>query len=140
MKYEQSLCMSIGNTACYVFSLINIAEEYLGTTIDKFFAIEKIIENHYVKFNSTNYLDKGNFYVLDPCKILKLLTKKNWSVQKIHAPYKIKDDEYAVEFWSMDKGETGHFCRTYRNYNSLQYSKNVSEGELWSYRIFKVVE
>lgn len=140
MKYEQSLCTSIGNYACYVFSLINLAEEYTGKTIDKFFAIEKIIENHYVKFNHTNYLDKGNFYVLDPCKILKFLTGKNWSVQKVHAPYKIKENEFAIEFWSKDKGETGHFCRTYKGYNSLQYSSNVENGELWSFRIFTVKE
>lgn len=129
----------MGKYACYVFCLIDIAEEVTGKTFDVFREITEMKDSGFIDFNESDYSDTGNFYVRDPCGILKQLTDKEWSVSKQPSDYGIRDGDYAVEFWSVN-GSTGHFARTYKGFNSLQKSVCVSKGSVRSYRIFRLVK
>lgn len=122
-----------------MLSLIDIAEEFLGTKIDKMKAIENAILGHFVYFNFENYDDENNFYVTSPEFILKMLTGKKWSVRKENADYVKKDDEFVVEFWSKNFGKSGHFARIEKGFNSLQSSLSVKNGKIHSFRVFKVL-
>lgn len=135
MKHFQSFCLSIGNNACYVLCLIDIAEEFLKKEIDKISAIEKIIDSGAVLFNQNNHNDSDNFFVKDPEKILYLLTGKKWKVRFEESTYKKQNDDYVVEYWSLNGGRSGHFARTYKGFNSLQKSNIVTNGKLVSYRV-----
>lgn len=99
-----------------------------------------MIDKGYINFNSNNYDDYNNFYVKEPCKILEYLTGVKWTVSKEQADYKIKSNDYVIEFWSRDNGKSGHFARTCKGFNSLQKSYSVDLGKIHTYRIFKVVK
>ncbi len=137
-EYFQSLCKAIGNYACYLLCLIHVAEEYTKTTFNKIEVICKCIEKGYVNFNLKNYDDDNNFFVREPAKILNMLTGKTWEVRWEGANYIPKLGEYAIENWSKTN-KTGHFAMVKIGFNSLQRSKNVSEGKIINYRICKVV-
>ena len=101
--------------------------------------IHEVVEKKWVIFNEKNYDDPDNFYVRFPDKILEHFTGKKWEVSKEPANYQLKENEYAVEFWSID-GKNGHFARMYKGFNSLQKSNNVNKGKVVSYRIFREVK
>lgn len=135
----QSLCLSIGNYSCYLLCLFNIAEEYLKTefSVDKIFSyIACFTKQGYIYFNTSNYKDENNFYVKDPCGILRELTGVDWSVEKVT---KKPVEKYYIEQWSVN-GKTGHFARVYKGFNSLQSSNCVNNGKIISYRVFKEVK
>lgn len=85
-----------------------------------------------------NFEDDNNFYVTNPALILKQLTGKNWDVRKEKPTYKKKENEYIVEFWSIN-GTSGHFARIEQGYNSLQKSNCVNKGKIHSLRVCKVL-
>lgn len=138
MKYFQSFCKSIGDYGCYLLCLIDVAEEYLGKELDKIDVIEKSIDRGYVTFNRDNYADSDNFYVKEPCEIMKMITGKNWEVRKEDWFYTPSKGEYVIEFWSINTYQ-GHFARMHKNFNSLQKSNNVEKGKINSYRVLKIL-
>lgn len=119
--------------------ILDIAEEITRKKLDKIKAIEAVIKKSYVTFNKDDMTDTDNFYVRSPGKILEMFTNKKWEVTKEPGYYKVKDNEYAVEFWSID-GKNGHFARMYKGFNSLQKSNSVNKGKIISYRIFREVK
>jgi hypothetical protein len=119
--------------------IIDIAEEVTKKKIDIIKAIQVVINKEWVIFNKQNMSDSDNFYVRFPDKILEHFTGKKWEVTKEPGYYKVKDNEYAVEFWSVD-GKNGHFARLYKGFNSLQKSNSVNNGKIISYRIFREVK
>ena len=134
-KYFQTFCKSLGNYACYLFCIINIAEEYLKKSFsydELFDIIEKSFSQGYVRFNFDDYNDINNFYVNEPCKILYMITGKSWKVKKT---YDTPKEKYYIECWSAVEGVC-HFARTYVGYNSLQHSNSVENGKIISYRVF----
>lgn len=136
-EYFQSFCESIGNFACYALCIIDIAKKINKCEIDEIQALKAGINKGFIKFNFDDYSDNDNFYVINPDKFLQLLTNKLFTVTKENSDYKIKENEYAVEFWS--RNSFGHFARVYDNFNSLQKSNCVNCGEIKSYRIFREV-
>lgn len=102
-------------------------------------AILDIINNNWVMFDENDMSSHDNFYVNRPDKILKYLTGKDFEVRKENADYVLKENEYAVEYWTVN-GKVGHFARTYKDFNSLEHSNCVSKGKITSYRIFKEVQ
>lgn len=108
---------------------------------DKTSVIENIIKKGYITFNFDNYRDTDNFFVRRPDLILNYLTGKKWEVRKVSASlYKPEDGEYVVEGWGLNN-TVGHFARVKsHNFNSLQYSANVTHGEIISYRVCKVIQ
>ena len=141
MDYIQSLYLSAGNYGCYLFCLINVAEEYLGSSFIVEDVIEQCIDKGFIKFNKLNYNDPDNFYVKEPARVLEYLTGVKWDVRKVYdIDYKKETGEYIIEFWSKDNGATGHFARINRGYNSLQKSYSVDKGKIHSLRVCKVID
>lgn len=140
MRYFQSFCKSIGNYACYLLCLIDVAKEYSGKNFDKIEAIQEAIEKDCVYFNEDDYDDPDNFYVRNPAMVLRYLTGKVWIVTKEPADYKPKKGDYVIEYWSLNGGKSGHFARIKKGFNSLQNSVNVNKGKIHSYRVCRVVE
>ena len=136
IKYIQSYCKSLSDNGCYLFCLFNIAEGVTGKSFDVIKKSWYFITKGWIKFNQNDYYDKYNFTILNPVAILNHLTNLKWTVRKESPSYKIKDNDYVVQFWTID-GKSGHFIR--RTYNSLQYSRNVEKGKIGSYRIFNIV-
>lgn len=119
--------------------LIHIAEKKLSTKFDKISVIEECIKKGYVDFNENNYDDVNNFYVNRPDLVLKYLTGNIWEVRKEYPPYKKKSNEYVIEYWSANGGESGHFCMMEDGYTSLQKSNSVNNGKIHSYRVFRII-
>ena len=124
--------------SCYALCIIDIARDVLRKKLDTISCLLKGIDNKFIYFNLNKYDDPENFYVQNPELFLNLLTRKKFKVSKVIASeYKSSKGDYLVEFWSID-GKTGHFTRPGKN--TLQYSKNVAEGKIWSYRVFREVK
>ena len=138
IKHIQSYCKSLADNGCYLFCLFDIAEKVTGKKFDIIKESDFFIENKWIKFNKNNYSDKNNFFVLNPCKILESLTGLTWTVRKEGKGYIPEEKDIYIEFWSID-GYSGHFARTYDDFNSLEYSRNVGEGNVISYRVFNIV-
>ena len=144
MDFFQSFCLAMGNKACYLFCIIKIAFLYLGKTDFKPTEVIKwvlqAIENGYVRFNWTYYADDNNFYVLEPTKILEMITGKKWSVVKSYnVDYKPKEGEFIVSWYTIND-VTGHFDLPQYDFHNYQFSKTVSQGHVGSLRIFKCIE
>lgn len=137
INYIQSYCQSIGENGCYLFCLFDIAEKVTKKQFDVLKKSWYFVTKGWVQFDRKNYKDENNFTVLDPVAILNHLTNLKWSVRKEPASYRIKNNDYVVEFWTIN-GQSGHFTR--RFYNSLVYSRNRDKGRIGSYRIFNIVE
>lgn len=140
----QSFVKSLGDYGCYLFCLINLAEEINGKSYSNTEIIDKIfksVENGYCLFNFNNYADKNNFFVTKPHKILELLTGRHFEVRKENGDYVPKNNEYLIEFWSKNNGQNGHFARINQKtqFNSLQKSTNVNDGSIYSVRVFKEI-
>ena len=143
IKYIESFCKSLGNYACYLFSLIDIAEKVTGSTFDVLKVVTDSISKGYVDFNFNDYNDTNNCYVNNPCAVLYMLTGKSWTVKKIVAPYTPIAGDYIIEAWHKDGNDNKdgspilHFKRPENN--SLQHSVSVEQGKIVSYRVFRMV-
>lgn len=139
MKYIQSFCKALGNEGCYIFCLFDIARQLNPRKYNVLDEIETFINLNYVYFNPNNYDDPKNLYVYHPTKILEYLTGKKWTVRVEQGNYQPQKDEFVVEYWSRDGGKTGHFARMQYGFNSLEKSRSVNEGQIYSYRVFKEI-
>ena len=143
VKYIESFCKSLGNYACYFFSLVDIAEKVTGKSFDVISAISDAIQERYIDFNYKNYDDSDNCYVNNPCGVLYMLTGRSWTVKKVAAPYTPVEGDYIIEAWHKDGNNNKdgspilHFKRP--EYNSLQHSVSVEQGKIVSYRVFRMV-
>lgn len=117
--------------------MFDIAERVTKKEFDILKKSWYFITKGWVQFNRKNYQDEYNFTVLNPVAILNHLTGLKWTVRIEPSDYKIKDNDFVVQFWTID-GENGHFTERY--YNSLVYSRNREQGRIGSYRIFNIVE
>lgn len=138
IRHYQSFQKSVGNYACYLLCLIDIAEQYTHKSFNIQAVIEDAISKNYVRFNFDNYDDINNFYVENPCAILSMLTGKRWNVAKLLEKPIYTDNKYIVEWYSVN-GVTGHFVRNQTKFNSLQNSVTVKHGVIKSWRVFEVV-
>jgi len=83
----------------------------------------------------------------NPAKFLSLLTGKQFTVRKESASYIPGKGEYVVNLYSadslydnndyIDDKDPQHFALD--DYNSLQYSRCVTEGKIIGKRVFKEV-
>lgn len=131
----QSLCLSMGNNACYFMCVINIAEEYTHKKYDVFTILAIANAHKVIDFDYDNLSSSNNFYMEDAAKLLYILTGKKWTVRKEPSYYKPKKQDYIVQHWTKGYGD-GHFNRP--NFDSCQNSQTVKIGKIDSYRIFNV--
>ena len=138
MKYPQSFYASMGSESCYLFCILDIAEEFNGVEfndMDKLEMITESISRGYVYFNFSDYTDKDNFFVEHPCEILEMITGVKFRVSKERPDYIKKDGDYIIERWTY--GNKAHFIRD--GFNSLQSSSVVNNGKVESLRVFSAV-
>lgn len=139
IDFIQSFMLALGNYGCYVFCILNIADEYLKRRLSWNEIMEYImkgIEKGYIEFHKDNYDHKDNFYVENPAMFLSMIVNKKCSVRKEKANYNAKSGEFLVERWV--NGKYAHFARTNKNFNSLQVSQCVNKGDIESYRVFTI--
>lgn len=139
MFYAQSFYLSVGNYGCYALQLVNLARTYTGEPLDDTTALLTGIHAGYLTFDFANYSNQEAFYVQDPCGFLKLLTGKSWTVRKTSASYKLKEGEYAINFYAKSKADAdkgiGHF--DVETYHTLQNSQTIAKGKIYSKRVFE---
>lgn len=143
--FPQSFFLSLGKGGCYFFCLCDVARQYLKDkgcvldSVDYLATAHKAIDAGYITFDMKNFASGDNFFIKNPVGILEMLTGVKWSVALKNKDYIPTPQDYIVEYWSRDNGKTGHFARTKQptHFNPLQYSTNVAEGSIFSYRVFR---
>lgn len=122
----QDMIRHIGTDGCYFLSLCTIIEEVSDKQADILEIVRVAIDNKWMK---------EDFYLLDPCAILRHFTKKNFKMKKIaELPSKINDNEYTIEKWYNERTGYTHFKR--RFVDTLRSSVTVKEGYIKEYYFF----
>lgn len=147
IKHIQSFFLSAGNESCCALCLYDIAKEYCEETgtklkaVNEQDALEKGIDCGAIYFNFKDYSDKKNFLVESPADFMKALTGKDWCYAHVPANYKPAKNEKIIEFWALSKENglkgIGHFIKPGKN--TLQRSKTVSQGFIYSKRVLRLV-
>lgn len=147
IKFIQSFFLSAGNESCCALCLYDVAKEYCEENniklkaFNELDALEKGIDCGAIYFNFRDYSDKKNFLVESAADFMEVLTGVEWIYAHVASNYKPSEDEKIIEFWSLSKenGEKGigHFIRP--NKNTLQSSKTVSKGFIYSKRVLRLV-
>jgi len=137
LKHVQTLCIGVGDGACYALSLIKVAEMYLGCELDVLKCVNDAIEKKIIKFNWVSPTDNVAMYVNDPAEFLKTLTGRKWTVRREDAAYNKKAKEYVINSWGKsDKGsEPRHF--TFGD-DTLYISPLRTNGRIISVRVCKL--
>lgn len=143
-KYIQSFFSSAGKNGCNALCIIGLANDYLKSKNEgcwnEIDALADGIERKYIDFNQNNYDDDNNFYVRDGAGFLSYLTGRTWTMRKEDAEYQLKQNEYEILFWSLSDQNSirgiGHFTLPGRN--TLQNSKTVSQGKVYSKRVYSL--
>ncbi len=146
-EYMQSFYKAAGNYSCYALTIINLAKKIIKSKganqafINEQEALIFGIEQGFIHFDEKNYDDYDNFTVYKPAEFLSFLTGDKFSVRFESAKYKCQKDEYEILFWALNDGYCqkgiGHF--TLPGENTLQFSKTVEKGKVYSKRIFKKI-
>lgn len=136
----QRFFAEIGEAACYALCLIALAEKESGATLSVGQVADYLdvaIESGFIKYNHKNPNDPDNFLVLDPVKILQMMTLNRFTVSKEPATYVPKSGELVIEQYkrSTPKGVYYHFVTPW--YDPLGDSLTRAQGTLNSYRIFR---
>lgn len=124
----------LGDTGCYVFSLVRLAEEYTQTYIDAYRAFRSGVAEGQIR---------EDCFVLQPAEFLGVLTARKWSMTKEAADYQCKLGELEIlRFERQETGKTiGHFVTGDENggvdYDPEGSSVTVAKGALVSKRIFR---
>lgn len=145
IKYPQSFYKILGEEGCYAICLTQLANEYNRrhdiVTSDYALAIYNGCMANYIELDRSDYANKNNLYVRDPCGYLMLLTGKRWEIKKTSATYKCKTNEYAIDFYSKNDTDNakgiGHF--SIDGFEPLQASQTIKTGKIYSRRVFKLL-
>lgn len=134
---RQKILLTLGEGACYLLSLIRLAEDLLGKYIDVVPVFRDCITMGFVR---------EDCYILDPAAIMHLLYGGKWTWWKEDADYEPKDGEFEIlrferstpariySHFVLGDGQSGV------GYDPLGDSQTVAHGELQSKRILRLVE
>ncbi len=144
-KHIQSFFASAGKYGCNALCIIQIANDYLKSKNEGVWneidALVDGINRKYIDFNVENFDDTNNFFVRDGSGFMTYLTGRRFTMQKESADYQAKKDEYEILFWALSQKNAdagiGHFTLPGRN--TLQASKTVSTGKVYSKRVYRLV-
>jgi len=138
IQHIQSLCMGIGDGACYALSLLKVAESFLGREIDVLHSIYETIEKKIIKFNWNDPTDNVSMFVNNPAEFLQMLTMRKWTVRREDATYIKKDKEYIINSWGLSdrEGAMRHF--TFGVDDTLYTSPLRTNGKLISVRVCRL--
>ncbi len=122
----QSLLSHIGTDGCYLLSLCTIIEEATAKEASILDIVRTAIDNKWMR---------TDFYILDPCAILRHFTKRNFKMKKLtELPSIIEDNEFTIEKWYNERTSFTHFRR--RFVDTLKSSVTVKEGYITEYYLF----
>jgi hypothetical protein len=127
---RQLIYKLMGDEGCYIFCIVDIAEEVTHERVDASLA--------YLQGTRKSLIQK-NCLVSDAAGFLGMLTGRKW-VKRYEGPeYLKKVGEYEVQKWKRKAGvgTIEHFIR--EGYDPYGGSKTVQEGWLDSKRIFTMV-
>lgn len=144
-EHIQSFYLAAGNYGCYAFCIIKLAKKILEKKgmspgiINEQEALIYGVEGSFISFNEDDYNSDKNFYVIDPEGFIRFLTGESYVVRFEGPSYCCKKDEYEINFWALNDSNglrgIGHFCLP--GENTLQFSKTVKNGKIYSKRIYK---
>jgi len=138
IKNIQTLCIGVGDGACYALSLLKVAEMYLGCELDVLKCVNDAITNKVIKFNWGTPTDNEAMYVNNPAEFLKTLTGRKWTVRKEGAAYNRKDKEYVINSWGKSDAEGAPRHFTFAGDDTLYISPLRTNGKLISVRVCKL--
>jgi len=148
IQHIQTLCIGIGDGACYALSLIKVAERFLARDLDVLRAISEAIEKKIIvdgkettiiKFNWGTPTDNVAMYVNSPAEFLKMLTGRNWTWRREDATYKTENPkEYVINSWGMSNAEGAPRHFTFGQDDTLFVSPLRTKGKLISVRVCRV--
>lgn len=124
----QTLCEKLNKYGCHFLTLLSIAEEESGKTIDLIEAVRLS--------QSKKWID-GDFTVTveGSLKLLELYTGKKWIRKEVvKLPSVIKDNEYTEAVWYNPRTNFTHYRR--RGFDTLENSVTVAEGSIKKYYIY----
>ena len=125
-KGIQTMLKHIGTDGCYFLSLCTIIEEVNNDNADILDIVRASLDN--------NWMD-SEYYIKDPCAILRHFTKRDFKVRKMtELPTVVKDSEFTVEEWYNERTGLTHFKR--RFVDTLKNSVTVKEGYIRDYVFF----
>ena len=128
----QSFMKTIGDYGCLVLCMIQIAEEYTGKQFDPVAVISTALDNKWLE---------DDMFVQEPAKIMAHLCGGTWTYSHSDTlpAGKTSEAEFYIERWEWKKpdGASNHFRLA--DWDSLQNSQTVKNGQIASYRILKKV-
>jgi len=138
IRHIQTLCIGVGDGACYALSLFKVAESFLGCEMDVLQCIYNAIEKKIIKFNWGSPKDDVSMYVNNPAEFLQMLTGRKWSVRREDATYRHKDREYVINSWGLSdrEGAPRHF--TFGDDDTLYTSPLRTNGKIISVRVCRL--
>lgn len=125
----QTVMKNAGESGCLFLSLLSIAEEYTGLSVDFMVAYRKCIE--------LGLIEK-DFFCNDQEKILYEFTGMKWkkTVLKELPDHPVPENMFTVEKWYNERTGFTHFKR--RGFDTLESSVTVKEGFIREYYCYEV--
>lgn len=134
-RYEgiQSVLKRCGNDGCHFLTLLSIAEQYRNLhmnkpEIDLIYAIRIC--------RSKNWISPDFYVNNDGTPILEFFTCKKWTRKEVDKLPVIGDNDYTEAIYYNPSTQLHHYRR--RGYDTLEYSKTVTEGSVEKYYIYTV--
>lgn len=135
---RQKICYNIGRWGCYLESLCLLAADYCGAEVDIVKFYQKALANRWIQ---------EDCLVLRPDAVLADLTGKEWTFKKVPKnEYVFSKDDWRIGCYERKTtGETVvHFVYLRKSDGAIVdpygRSETVANGQLASYRIFRVKE
>lgn len=142
IEHPQYFFKCAGGNSCYFDCIMRLASRVTkspltATAIGQ--AIDRAADSGAIVYNTKDDSSPVNFTVIQPDKLMFMLTGKRYSVTKVSRDYKALPDELEVDFWALSEEDgakdKGHFCLP--DYDPLIDSNTRKNGFIYSKRIFR---
>jgi hypothetical protein len=134
-RARQKIFYEIGETGCYMLSVIHLAEEVLGRYIDAYDTFLKAQATIVVVGHETKPVVDRDLTVWGAGELLTFLTGMNWKKEWSGASYVCKEGELEILQYYWEEEKKYHFiCKDYDPYGN---SATVVNGKPIAKRIFR---
>lgn len=130
---RQSIFANMGAFGCYLFCIVHLAERITGNVISDYSALQL--------GRLQGYID-SDCYILNPAKVLSMLTGITWTSSKEAPEYVAKPGELEVLRYSWQEQNDGvvfaeHSHFVLPDWDPFGESQTVKNGSMASKRIFR---
>ena len=139
MRAVQKDFEAIGEAGCYFLSIVEAANRFSKVEVDIYKAYKAAIASGWMR---------DDCYILDPAKLMGVLTGRHWSASKEDKLYKGAPGEIVILRYervvtrAMKQGVNGHFVLAGPDgaiaYDPYGTSETVRSGKLVSKRVFRL--